>query len=103
LERIRPETATAKGVDEWGWLTIRYINKETGIPGTSYKEKTEMSMCYELGPGQPYLEEYVEEVGKTSLCATPAPTATNDHCSIWKSSRPRIRRPRKSKRSVCKV
>lgn len=53
-----------------GWPTIRYFNKETGIVGTSYEKKTEMSMCDELGPGQPYLEEYVEEAGKTSLCAT---------------------------------
>jgi hypothetical protein len=53
-----------------GWPTIRYFNKETGISGANYMKKTDMSMCDELGPDEPYMEAYVEEAGKTSLCAT---------------------------------
>jgi hypothetical protein len=28
-----------------------------------------MSMCDELGPGQPYMEKYVQEIGIDSLCS----------------------------------
>ena len=33
-----------------GWPTIRYYNKETGVDGASYTQKTSMSVCDELGP-----------------------------------------------------
>ena len=34
-------------------------------------------MCTELGPGKPYLQQYVEEAGGTSLCAV----ATKKGCT----------------------
>lgn len=53
-----------------GWPTIRYYNKETGVDGQSYQKKTDMPMCSELGTeGDHYMQQYVEEAGKTSLCS----------------------------------
>jgi len=46
-----------------------YFNKETGYDGASYEQKTKDAMCTELGPGQPYMQQLVEEAGKTSLCS----------------------------------
>jgi hypothetical protein len=51
-----------------GWPTIRYFNKKTGYEGADYKKKTGDAMCTELGPGKPYMEQYVTEAGETSLC-----------------------------------
>lgn len=51
-----------------GWPTIRYFNKKTGYGGAAYEKKTSMAMCDELGPNQPYMKQYVEEYGNTSLC-----------------------------------
>jgi len=51
-----------------GWPTIRYFNKETGYEGGEYKQKTSEAMCTELGPGKPYLEEYITEFSGASLC-----------------------------------
>ena len=42
-----------------------YFNKETGYDGAPYKKKTEEAMCTELGPGKPYMQQLVEEAGKT--------------------------------------
>mmetsp|Transcript_29141 Transcript_29141/g.82164 ORF Transcript_29141/g.82164 Transcript_29141/m.82164 type:complete len:148 (-) Transcript_29141:182-625(-) len=52
-----------------GWPTIRYFNKATGYEGGSYEKKTSSSMCDELGPGKPFMQQYVEEYGHTSLCS----------------------------------
>lgn len=52
-----------------GWPTIKYFNKETGYGGAHYKQKTDKSMCDELGPNESYMQEYVEEAGKASLCS----------------------------------
>lgn len=35
-------------------------------------------MCTELGPGKPYLEQYVEEYGKTSLCSVKTEQGCSD-------------------------
>jgi len=51
-----------------GWPTIRYFNEETGVDGKPYTQKTDMSMCDELGPKYDYMMEYVMEAGNTSLC-----------------------------------
>lgn len=51
-----------------GWPTIKYFNKESP-DGVAYEKKTDMSMCDELGPSHSYMEDYIEEAGKTSLCA----------------------------------
>jgi len=51
-----------------GWPTVRYFNKKTGTEGEVYKQKTSEAMCTELGPGKPYLEQFVLEAGETSLC-----------------------------------
>lgn len=45
-----------------GWPTVRHFNKETGYDGLSYVKKTTDAMCTELGPGKPYLAEYIREV-----------------------------------------
>lgn len=50
-----------------GWPTIKYFNQENPH-GAAYEQKTDMSMCDELGPSHSYMEDYVEEAGKTSLC-----------------------------------
>jgi len=52
-----------------GWPTIRYFNKKTGYEGGEYKKKTSEAMCTELGPGKPYLEDYIIEYSGTSLCS----------------------------------
>merc|ERR1711879_491044 len=51
-----------------GWPTIRYFNKETGYGGKPYPKKTDQAMCDELGPKEEYMQQYVEEMGGTSLC-----------------------------------
>lgn len=51
-----------------GWPTIRYFNKETGYGGKAYPKKTGEAMCDELGPKNDYMQQYVEEMGGTSLC-----------------------------------
>lgn len=52
-----------------GWPTIRYFNKQTGPQGASYVKKTNDAMCTELGNDR-YMQEYVEEAGQTTLCAS---------------------------------
>lgn len=59
-----------------GWPTIRYFNKETGYDGAEYVKKTSKSMCDELGDLS-YMEAYVTEAGKTSLCSV----STSKGCS----------------------
>jgi hypothetical protein len=51
-----------------GWPTIRYFNKETGIAGGAYKQKTDGAMCDELGD-KAMMEAYVEDYGNASLCS----------------------------------
>mmetsp|Transcript_10288 Transcript_10288/g.37891 ORF Transcript_10288/g.37891 Transcript_10288/m.37891 type:complete len:157 (+) Transcript_10288:330-800(+) len=51
-----------------GWPTVRYFNKETGYAGAPYEKQTPMAMCEELGMGQPYLENFVEDKGNTASC-----------------------------------
>jgi len=58
------------GAGKGGWPTIRYFNAETGPEGAPYEKKTDAAMCDELGPkGEDFMTLYVEEAGKTSLCA----------------------------------
>lgn len=52
----------------------RYYNKETGPLGAAYEKKTDMAMCDELGPkGDHYLDDFIMEKGKTSLCKATEP------------------------------
>lgn len=51
-----------------GWPTVRYFNSDTGKDGAPYDKKTDKSMCDELGDID-YMTAYIEEAGKTSLCA----------------------------------
>jgi hypothetical protein len=51
-----------------GWPTIKYFNKETGNEGKLYEQKTSMAVCDELGPKHKYMQQFVEEAGRTSLC-----------------------------------
>lgn len=62
-EQIRGDHQPGAG----GWPTIRYFNKETGYGGAPYTKKTSKSMCDELGDVE-YMQAYVQEAGKTSLC-----------------------------------
>jgi len=58
------------GAGKGGWPTVRYFNKATGYDGAAYEKKTGDAMCTELGPGKPYLSQYVEEqsgIEKTEL------------------------------------
>jgi len=59
-----------------GWPTIRYFNKKTGYEGAAYAKKTSDAMCTELGPGKPYMQQHVEEMGETTLCSA----ATEAEC-----------------------
>lgn len=61
-----------------GWPTIRYFNKKTGYDGGEYKKKTGDAMCTELGPGKPYLEEYITEYAGTSLCSVKTQVGCTD-------------------------
>lgn len=61
-----------------GWPTVMYFNKETGYDGAPYKKKTEEAMCTELGPGKPYMQQLVEEAGKTSLCSVKTEAGCSD-------------------------
>jgi hypothetical protein len=63
-EQIRGDHNPGAG----GWPTIRYFNKETGYGGKPYTKKTSDAMCTELGNDK-YMQAYVEEAGKTSLCS----------------------------------
>lgn len=60
-----------------GWPTIKYFNKETGIEGAPYAKKTSKAMCDELGD-ETYMQAYVEEAGKTSLCSVVDPSNCSD-------------------------
>lgn len=50
-----------------GWPTIRYFNKETGLNGKSYIQKTSKPVCDELG-NDDMLNQYIFEAGNTSFC-----------------------------------
>lgn len=43
-----------------GWPTVRYFNAETGYDGKPYEQKTQKSMCDELGDLE-YMRAYVED------------------------------------------
>ena len=68
-EQIRGDHNPGAG----GWPTIKYFNSETGLAGAPYVKKTSEAMCSELGnkvgDGVNYMEAYIEEAGKTSLCS----------------------------------
>ena len=49
----------------------------TGYGGAAYTKRTSDPMCTELGPGKPYLQEYIETAGTTALCSV----ATSDGCN----------------------
>ncbi len=71
-----------------GWPTIRYFNKATGYDGAPYTKKTDKSMCDELGDTH-YMEQYIMEAGKTSLCdintGKGCSTRELDYVQQWKS------------------
>merc|ERR1712094_48678 len=46
--------------------------------GGEYKKKTGDAMCTELGPGKPYLQQYIEEYGGTSLCSVTTQAGCTD-------------------------
>merc|ERR1712232_243792 len=64
------QVRTIHGVDQGagagGWPTVRHFNKETGYGGKAYEKKTGDAMCDELGPKQPYMQEFVEQFA--TLC-----------------------------------
>lgn len=47
---------------------MRHFNKATGYGGEPYAKKTGEAMCDELGPKNDYMQQYVEDLGGTSLC-----------------------------------
>jgi protein disulfide-isomerase A6 len=71
-----------------GWPTIRYFNKETGYGGQAYTQKTDKSMCDELGDVA-MMQAYVEEAGHTSLCSVTTGAGCGDKekafIEIWKT------------------
>jgi len=75
-EQIRESAGVQQNPGAGGWPTIRYFNKETGYGGAAYVKKTSEAMCTELG-NEDNMQAYIEEAGKTSLCAAPS----GDGCS----------------------
>jgi len=55
------------GAGKGGWPTIRYFNSATGADGKHYDKLTKDAMCTELGPGKPYLQQYIETRAGTTL------------------------------------
>lgn len=51
-----------------GWPTLRYFNKETGIDGKTYEQKTGMRVCDEMKELN-YMYDFIEEQGNTFLCS----------------------------------
>lgn len=51
-----------------GWPTVKYFNKQTGIEGAAYKQKTDKRICEELGEDS-YMTGMIIENGGTSLCS----------------------------------
>lgn len=49
-----------------GWPTIKYFNKDTGIQGKQYEQKTSKRVCEELGE-QSYMQAFVEEAGGVKM------------------------------------
>lgn len=70
-----------------GWPTVRYFNKDTGYGGANYNKKTSKAMCDELGDDK-YMQAYVEEAGKTSLCSAETGSGCSDkekkYAEQWK-------------------
>jgi len=60
-----------------GWPTIKYFNKQTGYEGAAYKQKTQKSMCDELGQIDA-MKAYIEEAGQTSLCSVVTKAGCSD-------------------------
>lgn len=67
-ERITSIHGESQNPGAGGWPTVRYFNKDTGYGGAPYAKKTSKRMCEELGD-QTYMQAFVEEAGKTSLCS----------------------------------
>ena len=74
---VRSSHGTSQSPGAGGWPTVRYFNQATGYGGAAYTKRTSDPMCTELGPGKPYLQEYIETAGTTALCSV----ATSDGCS----------------------
>lgn len=72
-----------------GWPTIKYFNQATGYDGAPYEKKTPKSMCDELGDEE-YMQAYVEEVAKTSLCSVTDPVNCSEkevtYMEKWKTA-----------------
>ncbi len=65
------EADTLKGAPHWpsqyGWPTIRYFNRETGVDGADYVQKTNQKMHDELRDFD-VMVDYIEKAGNTVLC-----------------------------------
>jgi len=72
-DQVRTIHGADQGAGSGGWPTIRHYNKETGYTGKPYSQKTSMAMCDELGPKNDYMQQYVEEMGGSSLCNVKTP------------------------------
>lgn len=66
--QVRSIHGTEQSPGAGGWPTVRHFNKATGYGGAPYAKKTSKGMCDELGPGEEYLQGYVEEFSGASLC-----------------------------------
>lgn len=74
-----------------GWPTIRYFNKETGVGGKPYVQKTKGAMCDELGKEETMIE-YVQTAASTSLCSATTGKGCSDkeadYATKWKAKTP---------------
>lgn len=62
-----------------GWPTIRYFNKDTGVDGAAYVQKTGQRVCQELGDIE-MLSAYVRDVSSASGASgsTSAPASSDE-------------------------
>lgn len=60
-----------------GWPTVRHFNKQTGVAGVAYVQKTDKAMCEEL-KDLDTMKAYVMEAAGTSLCSAATGAGCNE-------------------------
>jgi len=76
LSKSSPTSKNAGSPGAGGWPTLRHYNKDTGIKGEQYTQKTSGMVCEEMKQDS-YMETYVMEAGTLSRCSV----ANQENCS----------------------
>jgi len=84
-----------------------YFNKKTGYEGQAYTQKTKEAMCTELGPGKPYMQQFVEEAGETSLCSVETEEGCTDKekkfIGTWKAKMASATGPEDAQKQITRL